>query len=133
MLFPRARFIFLVRDPFDAYESYRADPSWYALWPSQQVRTPRMYAKTWQRLALSFLAVQARVSGLLVRYEDLVDGGDAVDRLEQALGRPVDRSVLTRRIGSTSAHAGTTGLERRIVARYTAQARRELGYPTPSR
>jgi hypothetical protein len=98
LLFPRARFVFLVRDPFDAYASYKSWRSWYRRWPDDQVRTAWTYGGLWAELAEGFLAEAATVGGILVGYEDLVSGGPAIAALEGRLGARVDEKVLAHRI-----------------------------------
>ncbi len=65
----------------------------------------------WRRLAESFIIYEEAVDATLLRYEDLVEGGDAVDRLEALLGALIDHTVLVRRIAGP--------------------ARRRAGGPTP--
>jgi hypothetical protein len=130
LLFPGAKFIFLVRNPADAYASYRERPRWFERWPHAQVRTPRAYGRMWSRLAVSFLDHEAALGATFVRYEDLVADHDAIDRIERLLGAPVDRAVLSDRIGSTRRgdHAGLTALEARMLGRETDAVGTRLGY-----
>jgi hypothetical protein len=129
LLFPRARFVFLVRDPLDAYASYKTWCSWYVRWPEGQVRTAWSHGGLWSDLAAGFLAEAATVDGIVIRYEDLVPGGPAIAALEGLLGVRVDEEVLANRIsGSDCGPARLTGLERRIIERRTAAVARGLGY-----
>ena len=77
LLFPRAKFVFLVRDPLDAYASYKVWRSWYLRWPEDQVRTAWAYAGLWADLAGGFLDQVAGLDWIVIRYEDLVPGGAA--------------------------------------------------------
>ena len=62
-LFPDARFVFLVRNPFDAYRSYRQWDwydnwpfhTWYDRWPSEPIDSPESFGSHWRRLAGGFL------------------------------------------------------------------------------
>jgi sulfotransferase family protein len=130
LLFPRARFLFLVRDPHAAYRSYRERPTWFERWPRSQVRTPYAYGQVWRRLAESFLDYREALEAPLIRYEDLVAGGEAIDELEALLGAPVDRSVLVDRVGSTSGgdRSGPSALELRMLDRATQPVAARLGY-----
>lgn len=129
LLFPRARFVFLVRDPLDAYASYKSWRSWYIRWPEGQVRTAWSYAGLWAELAGGFPAAAAAVGGIVVRYEDLAPGGTAIAALEERLAMPFDEEVLTRRIsGSGGGPARLSGLERWILGRRTAPVAERLGY-----
>jgi hypothetical protein len=128
-LLPRAKFVFLVRDPLDAYASYRSWRSWYLRWPDDQVRTAWTYGGLWAELADGFLAEVATVGGIVIRYEDLVSGGAAISALEDLLGARVEEEVLAHRI---SGHDGgpdrLSGVERRVIARRTGPVARRLGY-----
>jgi hypothetical protein len=129
LLFPRARFVFLVRDPCEAYASYKSWRSWYRRWPEDQVRTAWGYAGLWSELAGGFLAVAEEVGGIVLRYEDLVPGGAAGGALEERLGLALDQEVLASRIsGSEAGPARLSGLERTVIERRTAPVARELGY-----
>lgn len=128
-LFPRCRILFLVRDPADAYASYRLWRSWYRSWPEGQVRTPAAYGRLWGELACSFAARREQLGAFLVRYEDLHAESPAVAELEEYLGAPVDRGVLSRRIrGSSRRPQELSRIERRQLRRGLGGAEREFGY-----
>jgi len=128
-LFPRCKILFLVRDPAEAYASYKVWRSWYRSWPEEQVRTPAAYGRLWAELARSFEARRERLGAFLVRYEDLYAESPAVAELEDYLGAPVDRSVLSRRIrGSSRRPKELSRIELRRLRRGLAGAERELGY-----
>jgi hypothetical protein len=129
LLFPRARFVFVVRDPLDAYASYKAWRSWYTRWPAGQIRTARGYADLWAGLAGGFLAARAALGGIVIRYEDLVPGGPAPGALEELLGTPLDEAVLANRVsGSDLGPTSLSALERRLISRRTGPVARALGY-----
>lgn len=132
LLFPRSRLLFLVRDPHAAYRSYRERPTWFERWPRSQVRTPYAYGQVWRRLAQSFLDYREPLDAMLIRYEDLVSGGETVEQLERLLGAPVDRSVLVDRVGSTGGEdrSGPSTLELRMLDRATQPVGVQLGYET---
>ena len=70
-LFPKGRFIFLYRNPYDAYRSYRQWRGWYRAWPDKPVFTADSYGMFWSELAGDFIANHHKVDGLLVPYEEL--------------------------------------------------------------
>jgi hypothetical protein len=76
-LYPRAKIIFLVRNPWDAYRSYAArakrGTQWYARWPDQPL-TPATFAQHWRILAAGFLEQAERLGALVIRYEALSSG-----------------------------------------------------------
>jgi hypothetical protein len=73
-LYPRAKFLFLYRNPFDGYRSYlarrQAGWDWYKRYPDQPV-TAHTFGRHWREMVESFLAGHQAVDGLVVRYEDL--------------------------------------------------------------
>lgn len=132
LVFPRARFVFLVRDPFAAYASYKAWRSWYDVWPAQQIRTPRAFGRMWRGLAKGYRDDGHRVDSVLVRYEDLASPVTA-NRLEDFLGVELDRSVVEERVRgrTTDEREALTRLERRMLRLGLGGVERELGYPEP--
>jgi len=130
-LFPDARFLFICRNPFDAYASYASRKRlWFASWPSQPMLTPTQFGMHWSRLAASFLEHDFGDKGLLVRYEDLVSAEFDFQPLESLLGYQIDRSVLKQRVGGSGNHTSgnVSRLERWLLRRALARPARELGY-----
>jgi len=130
MLFPRSRFLFLVRDPHAAYRSYSDRPTWFERWPRSQVRTPYAYGRLWRRLAESFLAYEDALGATLIRYEDLVPDSEALDQLDRLLGSPVDRSVLEQGIKGSQGDGrrSLSPLEATMLDRATHGLASRLGY-----
>jgi hypothetical protein len=133
LLFPRSRIVFLVRDPLTAWTSYRpqaANP-WYRSWPHQPVSGPRAFGEMWAQLADSFLRWREPTDAMLVRYEDLKDG-HTLDRLEAHLGLSVDRSLVGRSVGSSTARSGyrtkLPAWERYALSHSTGRISDEFGY-----
>jgi Sulfotransferase family len=125
-LFPRARMVLLVRDPHDAWASYRATGRrWQVRRDDLPVAGPWRYGRLWRRLAQSFLDEADALGAMLLRMEDLADPA-VVDRLEAYLGVRFDRSVLDIRVGSTA-----IGRSRRswLITVATWPTARRLGYP----
>ena len=95
-LFPKARFLFLYRNPYDAYRSYRRWRNWYRSWPDRPVFTPGSFGTYWNELTGDFIANHQKVNGLLVRYEELRTA-ETRKKLEAYLGMPlVDPASLPR-------------------------------------
>ena len=125
-LFPRARFIFLVRNPVDAWQSYRAmGASWRFTDRGAPVGGAIRFARMWTRQTNSFLDTSIE-NAIVVRYEDLVSE-QAIARIESFLDERIDRSAIEQRIGSSH-----FGRQRRFgnarVRLLTWRARRRLGY-----
>jgi hypothetical protein len=148
-IYPDARFVFLHRNPYDAFLSYRLlheirshSHWWYHRWPDHQVKTATQFGEMWNRLTSSFLEHAKGVGATVIAYEDIVLGSGA-ERLAGATGIDIDQSVLRNRIGATDQQRGTwegaaTSLRVDEIADLRAVAgrlARRLGYagPTTSR
>lgn len=97
-LFPQARFLFLYRDPYHAYRSYRTFGDWYYQWPDQPAFTARKFGWVWRHLTESFLAGYRQTGGMLLRYEDLVSGTTPLSELSDYLGTTLSPKVLEKRV-----------------------------------
>jgi hypothetical protein len=87
-LFPRARFLFLFRNPYHAFRSYRQWRNWYRRWPDEPVFTAARFGKSWKELTTDFLQHHGKVGGLLLPYEQLRTA-ETRNRLEEYLGLTV--------------------------------------------
>lgn len=130
-LFPEARFIFLYRDPYDAYRSYRSFRGWYDRWPDRPVFTPGAFGAHWKRLLEGFLDGAERLGGRIVRYEDLVARRVDLDDLAAYLGTRIDPAVLDRKVTGRASGVleSLPVLERRLLRRAVEPLAGRLGYP----
>jgi hypothetical protein len=146
LIYPDARFVFLHRNPYDAFLSYRLLHDirphsywWYHRWPDDQVSTARHFGEIWTRLTGSFLDNLETVGGTIIAYEDLVRG-HGIDQLENATGISVDRSILEQRVGGTGQQRGEwDGVDRALrpnelaeLQATTGRLARRLGYVGPT-
>ena len=126
-LFPASRMLFLVRDPKDAFRSYKIRGPWYLEWPQRSIATGWSYGRLWSRLVTGYHALSQQGLGPLVRYEDLETSSE---RIAAHLGHPVPRpSELPRRRGDAPVR-GTPrvgSLESLVISARTRSARRLLG------
>ena len=144
-LYPDARFVFLHRNPYDAFLSYRLLHDirphsywWYHRWPDIQVSTAEQFGAIWATITESFLEHINEVKGGVVAYEDIVRGD--LDGLEKAAGVDIDRSVLQDRVGSTEDERGAwkdaslmlSDEERAAIEVAAGAVARRLGYVGPS-
>ncbi|HET8551454.1 MAG TPA: sulfotransferase [Gammaproteobacteria bacterium] len=104
-LFPRARFLFLVRNPWSAWRSYRQWAQWYRSWPSEPVFTPTAFGRLWSELADDFRRNHGDVDGLLLRYEDLFDRQTLASIAKYLQTEIVDPAGMSR----IDRHAGMEG------------------------
>src|SRR5262245_19118910 len=77
-LYPQAKILFLIRNPYAQFRSYASwrdkGMQWYHRWPKHPV-TAELCGRHWKELTGSFLAVGEALGGLVVHYEDLGSGG----------------------------------------------------------
>lgn len=128
-LYPRARFVFLVRDPVACYRSYKSFRDWYLIKPDWQVKGSARFFAHWAFVAGSFLELRDRCDALLLKYEDLVPGGEAIRALADHTGIKVDGNVLALPIGASEADAPkVTGVEIGLAKLLAGRVAAALGY-----
>lgn len=99
-LYPNARFVFIYRNLFDAYRSWRGN-TWSSSWPGYFSWSPIAYARHWKLLLGGYIKDCEKVGGYMVKYEDLISGKVNLDELANYIGiSRIDGAVLKKRIGS---------------------------------
>jgi sulfotransferase family protein len=95
-LYPQAKFLFLIRNPYDAFRSFAARRdkgwSWFHRWPEQPV-TPEFFGRHWNDLASSFLAAGKALDGLVIRYEDL--NADTWQQISDYVGFELSQAAIS--------------------------------------
>ncbi len=128
-LYPGARFVFIVRDPMDAYRSYKGRGPWFSVRPIQLLSNVWRFAAHWDQAAASFLAHRDELDAMLVRYEDLISRPEIVDELEAHLELRLDRDVLGTKVGQTETKPERLpAWERWACRRLTRETAAALGY-----
>ena len=140
MLFPHARFVFLTRNPFDAFLSYREklrkNPrGWYFRFPHDPVLHARHFGEVWAGLADSMQRHASRCRGPMIRFEDLTL--QATTESLRRHGLDVNDEAIGLRVGSSFSESSQTLLsksEARELRASTSVIAEELGYfgPTPT-
>jgi hypothetical protein len=93
-LFPRARFVLLVRNPFKCWASYRKRGFSALRWlPDDTVNTPEQYGRLWNELARDFSERAAEVGAFLLRYEELIAPDFDPGPLQEYLGLELDHGA----------------------------------------
>ena len=130
LLFPAAKFLFLVRNPMDAYQSYRgARNPWFERWPDRLTVSAREFGRLWTRLAEDFLENHAAVGGLLVRYEDLVADPASTSKVSDYLDMPLAPGAASRPIrGNPREKEPVPSLERWLLRDQVRVLSRRMGY-----
>jgi hypothetical protein len=136
-LYPDAQFLFLVRDPLEAYRSYRKWRCWYARWPDKPVFTPTAFGRLWRQLTSEFRQVHQELGAQIIRYEDLVGGQVSIEALSRYLDLSLDPAVISKRVGSSAEPRRlaqnpkareVTAIERTLLKHALAGSHHELGY-----
>jgi len=99
-LLPDSRFIFVCRNPFHAFRSWKGN-RWHSTWPGYYHNSALAYGRHWRLLMDGFLEGHADVDGLLVRFEDLVSGAVDVDRIARHIQvERLNPDVLKQKVGT---------------------------------
>lgn len=138
-LYPKARFLFLYRNPLDAYRSYCGyGRNWYDVYPDKPVFTPTVFGTHWRNLMEGFMRDADKLGALLVRYEDLISGQAHLDEVEGYLGIRIDRNILKLKVrNSDNIKSGSevdsksnkvSWLEKWLLKRAVSPLAEQLGY-----
>jgi len=128
-LYPKARFIFLCRNPYDAYRSYRLDRSWYNEWPYDPVFTADRFGRHWRDLVEGFQNGYKDVGAVFMRYEDLCSGGSYIELLEEYLELELESGLLKKKVGSHRKNGDSVSrTELKMLRGEVANLARSLGY-----
>jgi hypothetical protein len=131
-VFPQARFLFLVRNPYACWASYRnlgAVP-FYRVWPDEPMDSPEQFGRHWLDLANGFCCRAREVDGLFLRYEDVIANDFDPAPLANHLGFNLDVTVRETRVGGSQERpVPPQELDRlqKVVGAFAQQ----LGYAAP--
>lgn len=135
-LYPRAKFLFLIRNPYDAFRSYVARREqgwrWYHRWPTHPL-TPQLFGRHWRELAGSFLAAGEALGGLVVQYETLAQGG--WERIRDYVGFELSETAIRTNPsdGGPRPVATLAPADLEPLAAEVADLAEQLGYPPPEK
>jgi hypothetical protein len=131
-LFPRAKFLFLYRNPYHAWRSYYHWRNFYETWPNKPVFTPRQFGRVWADLTRDFVERHETVGGLLLRYEDLRKA-DTRQQIEAYLDCEVSEPASLERIrGRRDASSSwAPKLDYALLRRKVEPLASRLGYSPP--
>lgn len=113
-LYPKAKFLYLYRDPYASFRSYksRTKKGWYLYFPSHRVRGALPFAVHWRHCMGDFLASAKRLDALLVPYESLINR-QILGALQDYIGLPLDTSILDAKV-DISNNTSRPGAQRRV-------------------
>ncbi|WP_293335475.1 sulfotransferase [Microcoleus sp. CAWBG58] len=124
-LFPNAKFLFLYRNPYNAYASFQGF-YWYKKWPNEPVYTPEQFGLHWKNLLQGYIADSHKVNGMLIKYEDLCNENFDFTELENYLELKLNKTTIEKVIYSTKRQALPEEL--RLLNSVVNPLARELGY-----
>jgi Sulfotransferase family len=134
-LYPRCKFLVVVRHPVSAYQSMRNfgfDPPAYGhlvKWPDQWVASLDDYAQFWNALALSWGAVIDKLGATWVRYEDFVDGRVDLNPIGASFGLNLQAEVArSAKVGGSTYQTMISPAEREQINELTAPGRQLFSY-----
>ena len=128
-LYPRAKFVVLLRHPYDCYRSL-ADSGWVAsVIDGIPIDSAVTFARFWNQRALSWGELPSTFPYLTIKYEDLISGKTDLRAFESWLGLEIKESLaLSADIGSTATRPRLSRLERLIIAREAGSGMSAFGY-----
>lgn len=130
-LFPRAKLLFLYRNPYDAYRSYAARRQagwrWFHSWPHRPLSV-QLFGEHWRESLKGFIEQAERLDALLVKYEDLRQGN--FDALERYLGFEIARGAaeVNPPDGGPPPLAAVSEQEAAVLDREVGELADRLGY-----
>jgi hypothetical protein len=131
-LYPDARFLFLVRNPWDAWSSCKG-ATWFVHWPTQKVEDARAFAALWLRIVQSFTTWPSD-NAMLVRYEDLRHPGFDLEQIREHCGLqaidPAPRDKIIRGMAKPPIPLEASEVEQ--IRRVAGEMAEALGYTGPS-
>jgi len=132
-LFPRARFLFLLRSPYECWSSYRRTGGRVLrFFPEPLITTPEQFGSHWLKLAEGFCNRHREVDGLLLRFETFTKPDFDVKPLEQYLGFGLNLVAREKRVGASPAGPLSEDEMERLHKVVEPLAKR-LGYLKPVR
>jgi len=130
-LYPKAKFVFISRHPYDCYRSL-ADSHWdqvYYRHPDVPVDSAASFARHWNRLAVAWSDLPGGFPSCHIKYEDLITGKVDFRQLESWLDIEIKESVaLSVSVGGTAKRSQLSWYERLIISHEAASGMRSLGY-----
>jgi len=132
-LFPDARFLFLYRNPYEAYRSYRKKRGkWYLSWPNAPIFTPTAFGCVWATLTKGFISGANTIGAKVISYENLISGKVSLDEISAYLGSHINPDILNISIGGAKAIDETdidiTFLDKYLLRRVVGPLAKSLGY-----
>jgi hypothetical protein len=134
-LYPKARFLVIVRHPLTSYRSMKnfgLEPPSYGFldrWPARFVYDAETWGRYWNDRVESWSLVAKRLNASLIRYEDLVEGRLDLRAVGQKLGLRLHPELAAEsQVGGPIFDKQVTAEERTRILELTASGRKISGY-----
>lgn len=126
-VYPDARFVAVVRNPWDAWRSAKG-LELYLEWPGQPMNSPAVFANHWLKLVESFAAWKDDAV-FFFRYEDLLQNPKSAGAIAAHCGLGhYEPSVMNRVVGSSGERPELSAEEVQVIEEIAGRAARLLGY-----
>ena len=131
-LYPDARFVFLLRNPYDAWSSYK-EAAWYYQWPKMLVKDVLVFSKLWRKNVESFLEFPDTSNSIIIRLEDITSDIEShLTLLEEHCRVSIKREALNIKIrGMEKPALPVTEKEEAIIRKTCGDLATNLGYFAP--
>ena len=130
-LFPDARFLFIFRNPYDAFRSWKGN-RWRSPWPGYYPYSALAFARHWDLLLQGYIAGCKDVDGMLVKFEDLISGKLNLNKIANHIKvKSIDSSVLNKKIASpakTTSKPPISLLDKIIITAICRSLMLQVGY-----
>lgn len=100
-LFPRAKLVFLYRDPYACYRSFLALRVTYVRWPDQIIDSPERFGAHWRTLMQGYLKYADELGARPVRYEEFCSPDFDIAALNDYLGCELDMVARSAKVGAS--------------------------------
>jgi hypothetical protein len=134
-LYPRCRFVVILRHPVASYYSMRnfgavpLGPEWALRTPDRIVAYEAAYGRMWNEMTLGWLEVADRLGARVIRYEDLIEGRIDGPGLSQELGLDLKPEIaLSTKVGGSPYSLLITEDEKVRINAETTEARQRMAY-----
>lgn len=132
-LFPKAKFLFLYRNPYNAYRSCYNWRNLYTHWPDEEVCSPEQFGRCWVNQVTGFLNGYQNVDGYLIKYEKLCSKKEPISNISSYLNADLKDDILESRIGSSSDKKFPSGYLLKRLEKIVAPVAEPLGYDSPTK
>ena len=134
-IYPDARFVFLLRNPYDAWSSYKG-VTWFYQWPKMLVKDVQTFAKLWRKNTETFLQFpneEGNPKARLILFEHLMNNKEEnIQLLEEHCRLNIKRETLDIRIRGVKKPAlPITATEEATIRRICNPIAEALGYVGP--